>query len=127
MLTEPLSDEQINRLSVLALASVGDSVFDLMVRTRLCRSGTAKARDLHLSRVDLVNARAQAQAAERLEPVLTEEEKAVLRRGRNARISYIPPSASRAEYQAATALEALFGQLYLRGRLERLKELFDVI
>jgi ribonuclease-3 family protein len=82
---------------------------------------------VHTLRVRYVNARAQALAAERLLPLLSEEEAALFRRGRNARPGNIPASANRAEYQASTALEALFGWLWLSGRHERLRELFEAI
>ncbi|MDR0293035.1 MAG: ribonuclease III [Oscillospiraceae bacterium] len=127
MLSSPLTDSQLASLGILAVASVGDSVFDLMVRARLCADGTARAEDLHRRRVELVNARAQSVAAQKLVPLLSEEESAVFRRGRNAQPGSIPPSASRGEYQNATALEALFGWLYLNGRPDRLRELFEVI
>jgi ribonuclease-3 family protein len=127
MLTAPLSEEQINSLGILAMASVGDSVYDLMVRARLCAGGIARAGEVHNKRIAHVNARSQAKAAERLVPLLSTGEAAVFRRGRNAQTGNVPPSASRAEYQSATALEALFGWLYLSGRTERLCELFEVI
>jgi ribonuclease-3 family protein len=127
MLSTPLSENQIAALGILAIASVGDSVYDLMVRARLCADGIAKAEEVHTMRVSFVNARAQAKAAERLSPLFTKEEAAVFRRGRNAETGNIPQAASRAEYQAATALESLFGWLYLRGRSDRLRELFEVI
>jgi ribonuclease-3 family protein len=98
-----------------------------MVRTQLCAEGAARAKDVHTLRVKQVNARAQAAAAERLVPLLNGEEAPVYRRGRNARPGNIPASANRAEYQAATALEALFGWLWLSGRQERLRELFQAI
>ena len=123
----PLKEKQIAALGILAVASVGDSVYDLLVRTRLCAGGIARAEDVHTMRIAYVNARAQAKAVERLVPLLDEEECSVLRRGRNAQPGSIPPSATRAEYQSATALEALFGWLWLRGRTERLRELFEVI
>ncbi|MDR0326257.1 MAG: ribonuclease III [Oscillospiraceae bacterium] len=122
-----MDEKQINALCILAVASVGDSVYDLMVRTSLCAEGIARAEELHTKRVSYVNARAQSKAAERLMPLLTEKEAAVLRRGRNAQPGGIPPSASRAEYQSATALEALFGWLWLGGHTERLQELFEVV
>ncbi|MCL1806156.1 MAG: ribonuclease III [Oscillospiraceae bacterium] len=125
MFPKPLSQHQINALGILAVASVGDSVYDLLVRTRLCKQGFAQAEDVHTMRVKHVNARAQALAAERVLPLLTDEEAAVFRRGRNAQPGSIPASASRAEYQSATALEALFGWLWLSGRIERIYELFE--
>jgi ribonuclease-3 family protein len=122
-----MTKEEIDSLGILAVASVGDSVYDLMVRTRLCAEGAARAKDVHTRRVLHVNARAQAVAAEHLLPLLSEEEAALFKRGRNARPGNIPSSANRAEYQAATALEALFGWLWLGGRHERLRELFELL
>ena len=125
MLTQPLTKAQMDNLSPLALASVGDSVYDLMVRTHLCAQGLTKAGKLHEARVRLVNATAQAIAADTIAPMLTQEEANVFRRGRNAQPGSIPSSASREEYQAATALETLLGYLYLTGQHERLRELAE--
>lgn len=124
MLSAPLTETQIASLGILTVASVGDSVYDLLVRAKLCAEGTARAEDLHNKRIQYVNARAQAKAAREL--ILTPEEAGIYRRGRNAQTGSVPPSASRADYQAATALEALFGWLYLSGREERLRELFEL-
>jgi ribonuclease-3 family protein len=122
-----LDEKQTDALGVSAVASVGDSVYDLMVRTRLCADGITKGQDVHAMRVTFVNARAQAAAAERLKPLLTDKELTVFRRGRNTKPGHIPPSSDRAEYQAATALEALFGWLWLTGKTDRLSELFEVV
>lgn len=126
MLTQPLSQQQLNSLGPLALASVGDSVYDLMIRAGLCAEGVSHAGRLHQKRVELVNAAAQAKAARLLAPHLTEEEASVFRRGRNAQPGSIPPSASREDYQAATAFEALLGWLYLSGRYDRLRACFKI-
>jgi ribonuclease-3 family protein len=126
MIHDALTEKEIDSLGILAVASVGDSVYDLMVRTRLCAEGASRAKDVHTLRVKYVNARAQALAAERLLPLLNEDEASVFRRGRNAQPGNIPASANRAEYQAATAMEALFGRLWLSGRHERLRELFII-
>jgi len=127
MLFTAMTEKEIDSLGILDVASVGDSAYDLLVRTRLCAEGAARAKDVHTLRVRQVNARAQAVAAERLVPLLNEEESSVFRRGRNAHPGNVPASANRAEYQAATALEALFGWLWLSGRHERLSELFEEI
>ena len=116
----------LNAVSTLALAQVGDAVFELMVRTRLCAGGTQTARKLHSRRVRLVAAPAQAAMAGRLAEILTGEERAVFTRGRNTQASQIPQAATRREYQAATALEALWGWLWLSGQTERLEELFGL-
>ena len=114
-------------LSSLGLAHLGDSVFEVMVRSWLCLHGKAKAKDLHRATVRYVAAPAQAAMVQRILPVLTEEEQDVFRRGRNTAPHSIPKAASRGEYQTATALEALFGWLYLQGRNDRLNELFTMM
>ena len=120
-------DEQIRGISSLGLAHLGDAVFEVMVRSWLCLGGKATARGLHRATVRYVAAPAQATAAERILPVLTEEEHDVFRRGRNTSPHSVPQNASRAEYQAATGVEALFGWLYLKGRTGRLDELFELM
>ncbi len=119
-----LTADELRPVSMLALAHVGDGVYELMVRSHLCCAGRLTARDLHRETVRFVAAPAQARGAERILPLLTEEETAVYRRGRNAHVHGVPQHASVAEYHAATALEALFGWLYLRGERARLNELF---
>ena len=122
-----LDRDRLLALSSLGLAHLGDSVFEVMVRSWLVLHGKAKAKDLHRATVRYVAAPAQAAAVERLLPLLTQEEADVYRRGRNTAPHSVPRAASRGEYQAATGLEALFGWLYLQGRIERLHELFEVI
>ena len=96
------------------------------MRSWLCLHGKASARGLHKAAVRYVAAPAQAQAVER-PSLLSEEEGDVYRRGRNTSPHSVPQKASRAEYQSATGLEALFGWLYLQGRTERLNELFTLM
>lgn len=122
-----LERDALLSLSSLGLAHLGDGVFEVMVRSWLILRGKAKAKDLHRATVRYVAAPAQAAAVERLLPLLTPEEADVYRRGRNTAPHSVPKAASRAQYQAATGLEALFGWLYLQGRTERLNELFEVI
>lgn len=119
-----LSPAELHAVGTLALAHVGDGVFELMVRARLCLSGRHTARRLHRETVRRVRAGAQAGYARLLLGMLTEEERAVFMRGRNAEVGSIPRSATREEYHLATALEALWGYLFLTGRAERLGELF---
>ena len=95
------------------------------MRTYLCAHGKATGKGLHRATVELVCAPQQARFAEKLLPLLTEDEASVFRRGRNANVHSIPHHADRAQYQKATALEALFGWLYLQGRHERINELFN--
>ena len=119
--------EALMKLSTLGLAHLGDGVFELMVRSWLCLHGKAKVKDLHRATVAYVAAPAQAAAAERLLPLLTEEEADVYRRGRNTAPHSVPRAATRAQYQSATGLEALLGWLYLQGRTDRLNQLFDAM
>lgn len=109
----------IHTLSPLALAFVGDGVYSLMVRERLLSEANRPVNDLHRLAVRDVRAEAQSAAMDRLLPVLTEQEEAVFKRGRNAHTAR-----SGADYHRATGLEALFGWLYLSGRIDRVRELF---
>lgn len=109
----------IHTLSPLALAFVGDGVYSLMVRERLLSQANRPVNDLHRLAVAEVRAEAQATAIKRILPVLTEQEEAVFKRGRNAHTAR-----SGADYHNATGLEALFGWLYLSDRLDRVRELF---
>ena len=127
MTNKVLTAKEADRLSMLALAHVGDAVYELLVRSMLTLRGPAQVQDLHRSTVAFVRAEAQAKAAEKLLPLLSEEEAAVYRRGRNCRVHGIPPHANPGEYHAATGLEALFGWLYLLGKEERVRELFRMI
>ena len=119
-----LSVQEVNQIGMLSLAHVGDAVYELLVRSRLCMENRTAVTQLHRMTVSKVNAAAQAQAAEKIFPVLTDEERSVYKRGRNAKVNSVPHHAEIAQYHAATGLEALFGWLYLLGRRERLEELF---
>ena len=119
--------KDVNKISILGLAHVGDGVYELLVRSMLCESGHTALLDLHRSTVKLVKAAAQAEAATRLTGVLDDEERAIFKRGRNAHVHSVPKNADIGQYHAATGLEALFGWLYLQGRLERINRLFAVI
>ena len=112
-------DVDVHTLSPLALAFVGDGVYSLMVRERLLSQANRPVNDLHRLAVAEVRAEAQAAAIKRLLPILTEEETAVFKRGRNAHTAR-----SGADYHNATGLEALFGFLYLSDRIDRVRELF---
>ena len=120
-----MSPREINQISVLGLAHCGDAVFELLVRSFLCTAGKEAIGNLHRATVELVRAPKQAELADTIFGELTDEEHDVFRRGRNANVHTIPHSADRAQYQKATALEALFGWLYLQGRHERINELFN--
>ncbi len=116
--------QEIDAMSVLALAHMGDCVYELQVRRMLCCRGTLTANTLHKDTVALVCARAQAKAVRRMLSSLSEEELAVYKRGRNAHSHPAPRNTSEGEYHAATGLETLFGWLYLREEQSRIEELF---
>ncbi len=119
--------QQVNAISNLGLAHVGDGAYELMCRTYLCAKGDQTVLKLHRDTVQLVKAPTQAKFADKLKPHLTEEEYAYYRRGKNAHTHAAPKAASRQEYAKATGLECLFGALYLLGRTQRLNELFEII
>lgn len=110
-------------MNSLALAFVGDAVFDLFVRERLVSSIHSPVGVLNNLKVQTVCCKSQAKAVRELLPKLTEEELMVYKRGRNTKVSSVPKNAQIADYHAATGLEALFGYLYLKGEMERLKDL----
>ena len=116
--------EQVNRISNLGLAHIGDGVYELMVRSYLCAKGDQTVKTLHRDSIRMVNATTQAAVAETLLPLLNEEEMAYFRRGKNSHTHAAPKAATPQEYALATGLETLFGALYLYGRIERLNQLF---
>ena len=119
-----LTADQLRAISSIGLAHMGDAVFEILVRTWLCQQGKATGKGLHQATIRMVCAESQAEKAEKIIPLLSEEELAVFKRGRNAHVKSVPGHASRAQYGEATALEALLGWLYLSGRRERINELF---
>lgn len=119
--------QDVNKISMLGLAHVGDAVYELLYRSKLCSDGHTAVAEMHRMTVAFVRAEAQAEAAAKLLPVLTTEEASVYKRGRNAKVNSVPHSADIGQYHAATGLEALFGWLYLLGRTERINELFNII
>ena len=122
-----MEKRQIDAISNLGLAHIGDGVYELMCRSYLCAKGGHTVKNLHRDSVALVKAPTQAKFAEKLLPYLTEEEQAYYRRGKNAHSHAAPKSATPKEYAMATGLETLFGALYLAGKLERLNELFAIM
>ncbi len=111
----------IHTLSPLTLALVGDGVYELMVRERLVCEANRSAGDLHRLAVKVVRAEAQSAAMEKIEPLLTEQETAVYKRGRHAHTARTGK-----DYHRATGLETLFGYLYLKGEISRVRELFEI-
>ena len=118
--------ENPNLLSPSVLAFVGDAVYGLFVRTYLSEINRPSG-ELHKLSVKLVNATAQAEAFRLIEPILTEKELSVFKRGRNFRTGNTPKNSTGGEYHTATGLETLFGFLYLSGENDRTKELFNII
>ncbi len=122
-----MTEREVNQLNMLALAHVGDAVYELLVRSMLCREKNAAVMQLHRLTVEKVRAEAQAAAVKKILPLLSGEELAVYKRGRNTKVNSAPHHAEIAQYHAATGLEALFGWLYLQGKTERVEALFSAI
>ena len=120
----PTLDSPPNELSPLNLAYIGDAVFELYVRSRLI-SSRESVNKLHKKAKDIVSAEAQAKMYYLIIDLLTDEELAVIKRGRNAKSVTVAKNASISDYRHATGLETLFGYLFLKGEHERLSELFD--
>ena len=122
-----LSRAEIDAISNLGLAHMGDGVFELLCRGYLCAKGEKTVEQLHRDTISMVKATAQSRLVDRLLPLLTPEELAYYRRGKNAHVHAVPKSATPAEYARATGLEALFGALYLAGETRRINELFNAV
>lgn len=122
-----LPRQQIDAISNLGLAHMGDGVWELLCRSYLCAQGEKTVGQLHRDTIAMVKAPAQAAYAEKLLPLLTEQELAYYRRGKNAHVHAVPKSCTPQEYAKATGLEALFGALYLSGKQERINELFNIL
>lgn len=126
LLPKPFSLQEAKLKNPLALAYLGDTVWDLLIRQRLLAGGLP-AGALHLRAILLANAGAQAEAAARIEPLLSQEEADILRRGQNAHAHHrAPKNQDPVNYSRATGLEALMGYLYLTGQTGRIAELFDI-
>ena len=125
LLTEKYTDAQIAEMPVLSLAHVGDGVYELLARLHALNGGDCRVAAMHQRTVGMVSAEAQARAAQKIKPLLNELEASYFRRGRNVKPHHAPPhKAGTDTYALATALETLFGELYLSGRTERLLELW---
>ncbi len=127
MLWEAKPEIDLKEQSPISLAFVGDGVFEALVRARLVERTRLVPGRLHAAAVHFVCAKGQCAALERIEPLLTEDEQAVVRRGKNATKATVAKHATPREYRASTAFEALLGWLYLQNRLARIEELFDVV
>ncbi len=111
----------------LALAYMGDSVYETLIRKHLLEKGNAPVGKLHKLAKEYVSAKAQSKIMDILEPVLTEDEMAVFKRGRNAKPHTVPKNTDITVYKRATGMEALFGYLYLTGNTARVDELMSLI
>ena len=118
---------QVNAISNLGLAHMGDCVFEILCRAYLCTRGDKTVDKLHKDTINMVKATAQAKFADKMLPMLTEEELAYYRRGKNSHVHAVPKSATPAEYAKATGVEALFGYLHLSGQDDRANEIFVTV
>lgn len=121
------NDVNPKQLSPLNLAFIGDCVYEMLVREQLVCEANRPVNDLHRESVKMVKAQAQVEAFETIKDVLSEEEMAIFKRGRNAKVGHSPKSATEGEYHTATGFESLFGYLYLEDKIDRIKELFKII
>ena len=127
MLFEAHPEIDIHEMSPLALAFAGDAVLELLVRQRLVETSRLQPGRLHSVATHYVSAHAQNQELALIEPMLTEEEQNILRRGKNASKASVAKHATAQEYRASTGFECLLGWLYLNGQLSRVHELFDTL
>ena len=118
-----IGEVDIRTYSPLTLAFIGDGIYDLVIRTMVVAKGNIPAKDLHRHTSHLVKAATQSAMVERIQPLLTEEEEGVYRRGRNAKTATMAKNASMSDYRRATGFEALMGYLYLSNRFDRILEL----
>lgn len=118
--------EEVNQMSPLTWAYVGDCVYELYIRTKLVDTTKLKPHELHIKSVKYVKAKAQAETLKKIETILTEEEKEIVRRGRNTQTHHIAKNASMQDYMYATAFEALIGYLYLTKQDDRLFEIMKM-
>jgi len=126
MIAQTLTEAEARQLNPVTLAFVGDAYFGLLVRLKLAETERPIG-ELHSLSVKLVNANAQALGVAEIEPLLTEEELSVFKRGRNLHTKNTPKNSTVAQYHAATGLECLFGYLKLSGNERRAEELFGII
>lgn len=112
--------------SPVALAYIGDTVYDLFVRTRVLEKGNRHVTEMHKDAIQAVSAAAQARSVHNIENILTEEEQSILKWGRNAKSGRAPKNADAIDYRWATGFETLVGYLYLDGRVQRLEEILTL-
>ena len=122
-----MTKAQIDAISNLGLAHMGDCVYEILCRAYLCSRGDKTVAQLHRDTINMVKATTQARFAEKMMPLLNEEELAHYRRGKNSHVHAVPKSATPAEYAKATGVEALFGYLFLSGQKDRANEIFNMV
>ena len=118
-----MEDVDLRTYSPLTLAYIGDAIYDLIIRTLIVKQGNSRPEKMHKRASALVKASAQAEMIERLLPMLTEEEHAIYKRGRNAKSYTMAKNATMLDYRKATGFEALMGYLYLKEDMNRLIDL----
>ena len=118
--------EEINLLSPLTWAYIGDCVYELYIRTNLVNTTKLKPHAMHVKAIQKVKAKSQAETLKKIYENLTEEEKDIVRRGRNAESHHLPKNSNVQEYRYATAFESLIGYLYLTNKIDRLKEILEM-
>lgn len=118
---------EIDAISNLGLAHMGDCVFEILCRAYLCAKGEKTVDRLHRDTINMVKATSQARFADKMRPLLTEQELAYYRRGKNSHVHAVPKSATPAEYAKATGVETLFGYLFLSGQKDRANEIFNIV
>lgn len=121
------NESEVNMVSPLTWAYVGDCVYELYIRTELINKTNLKPHKLHIESIKYVKAQAQAEFLKKIYDDLTEEEKEIIRRGRNAENHHLPKNCNIQDYMYATAFEALIGYLYLTKQNKRLREIFNKV
>jgi len=119
------TQQEVNMMNPLVWAYIGDCVYELYVRTKLVNETNYKPHKLHIEAIKYVKAKSQAELLNKIYDKLTDEEKEIVRRGRNAENHHLPKNSNVQEYMYSTAFEALIGYLYLNGRSSRIKELVN--
>ena len=122
-----MTKAEIDAISNLGLAHMGDCVYEMLVRAYLCSQGNKTVAQLHKQTITMVKATYQAAFVDKMLPLLTEEEMTYYRRGKNSHVHAVPKSATPAQYAKATGLEAMFGYLFLSGKKERANEIFNLV
>lgn len=126
LIKRPENEAEVNTMSPLTWAYIGDSVYELYIRMHLVNTTKFKPHKLHIEAIKYVKARAQADILQRIEENLKEKEKEIIKRGRNAENHHLPKNATVQEYMYSTGFEALIGYLYLTKQDNRLEEILEL-